>query len=455
MERTPSAPTPAPVPGSPIMTRAFPRPTHLPAVLCLLLAALLPLPAAAQALSAEPIDSIVAVVEEDVVLRSELDRAVRNIMAQYQGRTDLPPRDVLERQVLDRLILLKLQIQAAQRTGIRIADAELDQAIMRLAQQNGLGVDQLRQQLARDGVPFSEFRDSLRDEMIAQRLRQRVVQSRVAVSETEIDILLASSSLREGQVLVGHIMVALPDGATPEQLELARTKIEGVKKLVDEGMDFASAAIRYSDAPNALEGGALPWRSYDEVPRLFADQLQGMEVGDVSPAMRGPSGFHLIKLLDKRDGGTQTVTEYKASGILVRTSELVTPEQARERIDRARERIEAGEPFAEVAREVSEDTLTRDAGGDMGWFQAMRYGSSVGEQVMALEDGELSQPFRSEAGWHLLLREGSREQDVTEEVLRNNAREMIGRRKSEEEWERFLRQTRDEAFIDIRLAAPG
>lgn len=435
------------------MTRTAPHPASLLAALLLLLAMLLPTAAPAQALSAEPIDGIVAVVEDDVILKSELDRAVRNIVTQFQGRTDLPPRDVLERQVLDRLILLELQLQAAQRTGIRVTDAELDQAILRLAQQNGMSVDNLRQQLASDGIPFSEFRESLRDEMVAQRLRQRVVQSRVAVSDTEIDILLASESLQQGQVLVGHIMVALPDGATPEQLELAQTKIDGIRKVVDEGMDFAAAAIRYSDAPNALEGGTLPWRGYDEVPRLFAETLQGMAVGDVSPPLRGPSGFHLIKLIDKRDAGQQTTTEFKARGILVRTSELVSAEEARARIDAARARIEAGEAFADVAREVSEDTLTRDAGGDMGWFKSMTYGSAVGEQVLALEDGELSQPFRSEAGWHLLLREGSREQDITEEVLRNNAREMIARRKSEEEWERFLRETRAEAYVDVRLSS--
>ena len=437
------------------MTRAFPNPTPLLAALVLLLATLLPAPTSAQALSAEPIDAIVAVVEDDVILKSELDRAVRNIVAQFQGRTDLPPREVLERQVLDRLVLLELQLQAAQRTGIRVTDAELDQVILRIAQQNGATVDQLRQQLDLQGIGFGEYRDSLRDELLAQRLRQRVVQSRVAVSDTEIDILLASESLQQGQVLVGHIMVALPDGATPEQLELAQTKIDGIRKVIADGMDFAAAAIRYSDAPNALEGGTLEWRGYDEVPRLFAETLQGMEVGQVSPPLRGPSGFHLIKLIDRRDGSQQTATEYKARGILVRSSELVSADQARARIDRARARIEAGESFADVAREVSEDTLTRDAGGDMGWFKPMVYGTAVGEQILALEDGELSQPFHSEAGWHLLLREDSREQDITEEVLRNNAREMIARRKSEEEWERFLRETRAEAYVDIRLSSTG
>src|SRR5690606_19146546 len=251
----------------------------------------------------------------------------------------------------------------------------------------------------------------------------------------------------------GHILVAVPDGATPEQVQLAQDKVEGIRKVIGEGMDFSAAAIRYSDAPNALEGGILEWRGFDEVPRLFAETLQVMQVGEVSQPLRGPGGFHLVKLVDKRDGGQQTATEYKGRAILVRVNELVGDEEARRRIDAARERILAGEDFADVARDVSEDTLTRDRGGDLGWFKAMVYGTAVGEQVLALGDGELSQPFRSEAGWHLLLREASREQDITEEVLRNNAREMIARRKSEEEWERFLRETRAEAYVDIRLSS--
>lgn len=424
----------------------------LPAALLALAAAVLPATARAQSQSMQPIDGIVAVVEEDVILRSELDRAVGNVLAQYAGRTDLPPRQVLEKQVLERLVLLNLQLQHAERTGIRVTDAELDQTIGRLAQQNQISVEQLRQQVLREGVPFSEFRDTMRDELVAQRLRQRVVQSRVAVSDTEIDILLASNSLQQGQVRAAHILVALPDGATAEQIGLAQTKIDGIKKLIDEGMEFSAAAIRYSDAPNALDGGELPWRGYDEVPAMFANVLQGMQPGEVTAPMRGPTGFHLLKLLETREAGQHTVTEYKARGLLIRTSELVSAEQARQRAEQARARILAGEDFGDVARDVSEDTLSRSIGGDLGWFKAMAYGSAVGQQVQQLDDGELSEPFRSEVGWHVLQREGVREQDVTEEVLRNQAREMITARKAEEEWDRFLRQARAESFVDMRLA---
>ncbi len=421
--------------------------------LVLALAALAAGPLHAQALNTASLDAIVAVVEEDVILRSELDRAVANVTAQYANQPQqLPPKDVLERQVLESLVRLRLQTARAESAGIRVSDSEVDQTIRNIAQQNNMSIDQMRQQLARDGLSFEEFRQTLRDELVAQRLRQSLVQSRVNVSDTEIDILLASNSLKQGQVRTSHILVALPDGASQEQLDAARKKIEGVRDLVNRGeMDFKAAAIRYSDAPNALDGGDLGWRGFDEVPSMFANMLQGMQVGEISPPVRGPSGFHLLQVTDRRDDSQQTVTEYNARGIMVKISELVTPEQAREKIQRIHARLLAGEEFAAVAREVSDDTMTRNQGGDMGWFQAMAWGSAVGNQLLSLKDGEISQPFSTEVGYHLVQRVATREQDVTVESQRNRARETISRRKGEEEYDRFLRQLRDEAFVEMRL----
>lgn len=402
----------------------------------------------------QPVDSVVAVVDEDVILRSELDRAVANILAQFADRRDqLPPQSALERQVLERLILVRLQVQRAREGGVRISDAEVEDAIRRIAQQNNISLDQMRRQLAMDGIEFSEFAQSLREEIIVQRLRQSVVQSRVQVSESEIDILLASDSLQSGMVRAANILVALPDGATAEQLELARTKIDGVRALVDRGdMSFEAAAIRYSDAPNALEGGDLGWRRFDEVPPLFARMLEGMSPGEVSPAVRGPSGFHLLQLIERRDSGQQSVTEYSARHIMVRTTEVVSNEQARERARQLRARLDGGADFAELARAESDDAMTRNAGGDMGWFPLYGWGQAVGDAVLSLEDGQISQPFPSEAGWHIVQRIGSREQDITERLRRDEAREAIGRRKAEDEYERFLRQLRDEAYVETRLA---
>lgn len=421
----------------------------------LLLLAVAASPLHAQALALDPVDSIVAVVDEDVILRSELDRAVANIRTQFASRADqLPPPNVLEKQVLERLILMRLQLQRAEMAGVRIGDLELEQAISRIAQQNSLTLETLRTQLAAEGTGYDEFRQQLREELTAQRLRQSIAQSRVAVSDTEIEIALASESMKRGQIHVGLILVGLPDGATAEQIGAAQTKIEGVRKLIESGeMEFSAAAIRYSDHQTALEGGDLGWRSFDEIPPLFANLVQGMNPGDVSQPVRGPSGYSLIKLIETREQANQSLTEYHARGIMVRTSEVVTPEQAKQKADALYARLQAGEDFAKVAKESSEDVITRNQGGDMGWFAAQGWGSSVGEAVMALKDGELSQPFASEVGWHIIERLGTREQDITEESRRNAARETIARRKADEEFERFLRQLRDEAYIDNRLAA--
>lgn len=423
--------------------------------LLVLLAAMLGTPVHAQlAVPVTPVESVVAVVEEDVILRSELERAMANITSQYADRRDqLPPQAALERQVLERLILLRLQVQRAREMGVRVPDAEVEEAMRRIAGQNNISIEQMRAQLAADGIDMPEFAQSLRDEMVVQRLRQQVVQSRVQVSETEIDILLASDSQQGGRVRAANILVALPDGATPEQIQLAKTKIDGVRGLIARGeMGFQAAAIRYSDAPNALEGGDLGFRRLDEMPPLFASMLESMQPGDVSEAVRGPGGYHLLQLVERADDGPQQLTEYNARHIMVRINEVVSREDARTRIDALLARIRGGEDFAEVARAESQDAATRNQGGDMGWFPANAWGEAIGQAVLTLKDGEISEPFASGSGWHILQRLGTREQDITDRVRRDEARETIGRRKAEDEYERFLRQLRDEAYVETRLA---
>lgn len=410
-------------------------------------------PAQAQAIISQPLDSIVAVVDEDVILQSELDRAVGNVLAQYARNPEqLPPRNVLERQVLERLILLRLQVERAQGSGIRVGDSDVDQAVSMVAQQNGLTLAQLRASLESDGFAWDEFRSTLREEILVQRLRARIVQSRVQVSDTEVDILLASDSLKRGEVRLAHILVAVPDGADPETIRVGREKAEGVRKLIDEGMTFSAAAIRYSDGQNALDGGDLGWRRFDEVPSMFADLVQGMQVGEVTQAVRGPSGFHILQVVDTRNEGRQVVREFKASHILIRETELQSATQALNRIRELRSRIVAGEDFQAVAREHSEDDSSRNLGGDLGWFQAPTFGPRIAETVTALADGEVSEPFRTEAGWHILYREAVRDMDRTDDYMRMQARETIRNRKAEEEFDMFLRQLRDEAFIENRLA---
>ncbi len=429
------------------------------APLLLAVAAALALPAPAHAqLATAPVDGIVAVVDEDVILRSELDLAVGNITRRFaQNPQQLPPRNVLERQVLDSLVTQRLQVARAESAGIRIADAELEQAIAGIAQQNNLTLAQLAVQLERDGLTMAGFRTSLREELMTQRLRQGIMRSRVQVSESEIDMQLAA---QEGagsrEFRLSNIVVGVPNDASPAQLAEAQSKIEGVRALVERGeMDFAAAAIRYSNAPNALEGGVIGWRRATEIPPQFLQLLEGMQAGQMSQTIRGPSGLQIVRLDEVRSAGAverRVEQQYKARGLLVRITELVSAEEAMAKVVEARARIEAGEEFATVARELSDDTMSRNQGGDMGWFEKNAWGSAIAQQLDALADGQLSQPFRSDVGVHLLLREGVREQDVTEQYRREQAREAVSGRKAEDEYERFLRQLRDEAFIDNRLA---
>ncbi|KFL37187.1 peptidylprolyl isomerase [Arenimonas donghaensis] len=410
-------------------------------------------PVTAPAQETTPIDGIVAVVDEDVILRSELDRAVANITAQYANQPgQLPPRDVLERQVLDRLVLSRLQLARARDSGIRVADGELAQAIESVAARNQMSQDQLRARLAQDGLSYDEFRSSLRDELLLERLQQRYVQSRVQVSEAEIDQLLAVREIGGPEVRLANIIVALPDGANAEEVATAQKKARDIKTVVERGdIDFAAAAIRFSDAPNALEGGDIGWRTFDAIPPAFVGLIQQLQKGQISEPIRGPGGYQLIQLVDTREAGVQTMTEFNAQGILIRATPTVPSETARQKAEALRARIVAGEDFGKLAREHSEDTMSRNDGGDMGWFPVNAWGTSVGNQLMQLQDGEVSQPFQSEVGWHIIKRLGSREQDVTEQNRRNQAREIIAQRKAEEEFERFLRQLRAEAFVESRL----
>jgi peptidyl-prolyl cis-trans isomerase SurA len=431
---------------------------------CLLAAVVLsaaPVFAQQQALGLQPLDRIAAVVDEDVILRSELDRAVSNISRQYAGRENqLPPREVLERQVLERLTLMKLQLARAEQTGVRVTDQEVDAAIAGIAQQNRMTPEQLRQQAVADGGTFEDFRNSIRDELVVQRLRQRFAQSRISVSEAEIESALAAQKNAGAQFHLAHILVALPEGATPEQISTARSKIEGVKGLIGRGeLDFPAAAVRYSDSPNALEGGDLGWRSMDEIPAAFASLIKNMKPGDVSAPLRGASGFQLLKLVEVRDeaqsaGGT-IVTQVHARHILIRTDDTTSEAAAKARIDTIAARLKGGADFAEVARQESQDINSQAKGGDLGWFVPEQFGTDFGGQMSALTDGQISAPFRTDAGWHIAQRVASRQTDSGEQNRRARISDTIGRRKLEDEWNRYLQEMRGEAyFLDMRNGLP-
>jgi len=427
------------------------------APLALVLTLLVPIRVDAQLLPTEPLDSIVAVVDEDVILRSELDREVATVLAQLaQSGSQVPPRDIVERQLLERMIDFRVQLARAKGTGIRITDGEIEQAMRRIAQQNGITLDQMASALARDGISIQEFRRNLRDQMAVERLRSRFVQQRVSVTATEIDNLIASGRLRAGEVRLSHILVPVPDAASPEQIARAEQRAREIVAEINGGLDFAIAAIRYSRGPQALEGGDLGWRRIDEVPGVFAEVISQLRVGEVSAPVRGPGGFHIVKLTDQREAGPALVREFRALHIMVSPNELLSPDQARARIEDIRRRIEAGEDFGDLARQYSDDLGSKNQGGDLGWFEQYAFGTIVGNELGQLADGELSRPFQTEQGsWHLLKRIGTREADRSAERLRQLAEETIRNRKAEEEYAAFVRQIRGEAYIENRLESAG
>ena len=410
-------------------------------------------PAAAQT---QPLDGIAAIVDEDIILVSELERAVANVRAQYAGRENqLPPPDVLRRQVLERLILLRLQTARAEGTGMRVSDQEVNAALGNIARGNNATVDQLRAQVEAEGMSWADFRTSVREELLIQRLRQRFAQGRITVSDAEVDAALSIQANGAAQYRLSNILVALPEGADAEQIATGQRKIEGVKGLIERGeMDFAAAAVRYSDSPNALEGGDLGWRTLDQIPSTFANTVRNMQAGQIIGPIRGPSGFQLLRLDEVRTGPAQggaSVTQFQARHILIRTDEDTSDAQAKSRLDTLRARLQGGADFTELATANSEDTFSAQRGGDLGWFAQDDFGPEFGAQVAGLQDGGVSEPFKTQAGWHIVQRVATRQTNSTDENRREAVRETIGQRKLEDEWTRFLREMRGEAYVDIRV----
>jgi peptidyl-prolyl cis-trans isomerase SurA len=423
------------------------------ALLCATLV-LAPLAAAAQSDGVEPLDAIVALVDEDVILRSELDLAVAGIVERVRASGEaMPPMNLLESQVLERLIIRELQVQRALQTGIRASDADIDQALTTLAQQNKMSVQQLREVIEGDGEDFAEFRRNIGEEIMAERVRQRIVSGMDPVTDTEIDILLASEDLGGGEYNVSHILLALPDGSTPQQIAQVQAEADDIRKRLGEGLDFASAAISYSDSQEALEGGLVGWRDLNSVPAFFADAIRDLKPGDISSPIRSPAGFHIIKVNDFREQRQVVVKEYHARHIMIEVDELMTPRLAMDRIMEIKNRLDAGEDFAALAKEYSDDETSANLGGNMGWFPPEAFGDRVYQTLIAMEPGQLSEPFQTMGGWHVIELLDTREMDRTEEAIRNEAREKIQMQRAEQEIEKVLRQFRDEAFVEIRL--PG
>lgn len=404
--------------------------------------------------SAAPLDRIVAVVNDEVILDSELDEMEVTVRQQLRQRNaTLPSTEGLRRQVLERIIMQRLQIQRAEMSGIRVADDALNAAIRQIAENNNMTLRQFRDALEADGYDFAEFRETIREEMIINRLRKSEVEDSIVVSEREVDNFLATQNLQgdsEESFRLLHILVSVPNAASPEQVQEAERKLAVIQDLLAEGGDFSEVAAGYSDGQNALEGGELGWRKQAELPSLFADVVPHMTVGEVSDVIRSGSGFHLVKLADKRSEETHLVRQTKARHILIKTNELVTDEAAENRLNQLRDRILSGEDFAELARAHSEDTGSAIDGGSLGWSSPGVMVPEFEEVMNSLAEGEMSEVFQSRFGWHLLQVEERREQNMADEFKRNQARQQLKERKVEEELESWLRAMRDEAYIEYR-----
>ena len=402
----------------------------------------------------ETIDSIVALVDEDIILRSELDLAIGGIVDRIKASGEaMPPMDLLESQVLERLIMRELQVQRALQTGIRVSDADIDAALLQLAQQNNITLQQMRQVIEADGEDFGEFRRNIGEELLTDRLRQRIMNSMEPITDTEVDILLTSEDLVGGEYNISHIMMDLPEGATPQQIREGQAKADDVYQRLVDGLDFASAAISYSDSQEALEGGVVGWRDLNTVPAFFADAVQDLSPGDFTRPIRSPAGFHILKVNDYREERQVMIKEYHARHIMIEINELVSPRVAMDKIIEMKDKLAEGDDFADLAKEYSDDPTSANLGGDMGWFPPESYGDRVYQTLVALKINETSEPFQTQAGWHIMELLGKREMDRTDEAIRAEAREKIRERKAYQEVEKVLRQFRDEAFVEIRL--PG
>jgi len=401
------------------------------------------------------VDRVVAVVNDEAITQHDLDDASRIVLSQMkQQKLQPPPAEVLEKQVLERLITEKSILQYAKETGVKIDDTLVEKAIQRIAQDNKLSTDDFRKVLAQENISYARYRDDVKNELIVQRLREREVESRLTVSDAEVENYLATLKLQnagDAEYQLAHILVIVPEQASADQIEAKRRRAEEALKSIRAGGDFGQVAAGFSDATDALRGGNLGWRSGARLPTVFAEQVRVMKPGDVSPVLRSAAGFHIVKLLDKRSRDQSTVVEQThVRHILIKVNELMSESDAKAKIDRLKDRIDAGAKFEELAKLNSEDASAAK-GGDLGWINPGDTVSEFQEAMSKLSPGQTSAPVRSPFGWHLIQVVERRKQDVTAERERAEAQLAIRQRKADELFQDWVRQTRDRAYVEIRL----
>jgi peptidyl-prolyl cis-trans isomerase SurA len=403
----------------------------------------------------EVLDRIVAVVNKEVITQFELSGRIDRVQRELQRRgSGEVARSEIEHQVLDRLIFEKVQLQFARETGMRVDDLELDRTVSRIAENNKLSLTEFRQKLESDSIPFDRFREDLRNEILLTRLRDREVTSKLTVSDGEIENLILEQGAKEGggtEYNVAHILVRVPEQATPAQVEARRARAEEAVKRLKSGVDFGQIAATYSDAPDALQGGVIGWRTQQRLPELFVQNLAQLQPGGVSEAFRSPAGFHVVKLLEVRGAGAPLMVEQAhVRHILIRTNDLVSEDEAKRKLLALRERIVNGVDFAELAR-LNSDDGSASRGGDLGWIYP---GDTVPEFERAFAElklMEVSQPVKTSFGWHLIQVLERRTADMSTERKRIEARKALLERKGDEAYQEWLRQLRDRAYVELRL----
>ncbi len=402
-----------------------------------------------------PIDRIIAIVNNDVIMLSELQHRVDRVKAQMREQNATPPpNSVLERQVLDRIIVNKVQLQQAAQFGIKVTDEQIDGTIGRIAEGNGISIDEFRNIIESEGMSFTLFRRDISEEIIIAQLRRGQVDARVSITDREIENFLENQEQQGNtgkEYRLSHILVSISDDEDPAEVEAARKKASAILARIKAGEDFAELAASESSSASASEGGDLGWRKADRIPSLFVTYMNDLKEGDVSPLIENSSGFHIIKLTGVANSERVMLEQTRSRHILIRPNELTTVEDAKIRLNQLKIRIEGGDDFAELARSHSDDRASAIEGGDLGWMSPGDLVPKFEEQMNKLAPGEVSPAFETQFGWHILQVVGRRQHDSTEAVKRARAREAIKKRKVEEEGEAWLRRLRDEAYVEYRL----
>ncbi len=411
--------------------------------------------AATNSVAPVKMDRIIAIVDQGVITEQELDNRIKSVSAQLEKQgTPLPPQEVLEKQILERLIVDSLQLQLAAQTGLKVDDTMLDKTIERIATQNKMDVPEFKDALEKDGITMRQFREDIRNEITISRLRERDVDNKLTVSDGEIDNYLTTQANRgddQDEFEISHILVRTPEDSTPEDLNKARAKTDEILKELADGKDFAQVSASFSDTPNALEGGQMGWKSGTQLPALFLEVLKPMQVGEVSKPIRSGNGFHILKLTNRRGGASSLVIDQThARHILIKLTEVVSEKDGKQKMDTIKERLDNGVKFEEMARQYSEDGSANN-GGDLGWVNPGDTVPQFEKTMNELGIGEISEPIRSPFGWHIIQVLERRKQDMSKEAARLKARQEIRARKSEEAYQDWVRELRDRAFVELHL----